>query len=67
MEKMRRYYRIDNELIQKAKTYLINRESESDQLSPDEETCLLSKFNEDLRNGKSFITQKSVQLLPYQS
>lgn len=54
VEKMRKYYRIDDDLIHKARAYLINREPESDQLSPQEETGLMTKFNEELRNCTRF-------------
>lgn len=59
LDKMRHYYKIDNELMEKGRTYLINQSDRADHLSPEEENALMMKFNEDLRNSTTLSTQKS--------
>lgn len=58
LDKMRHYYKIDDDLMEKGRTYLINQSDRADHLSPDEENTLMLKFNEDLRNSNTCCMQK---------
>ena len=57
---MRHYYKIDDELMEKGRTYLINQCDRADHLSPDEENAIMMKFNEDLRNSNTFLIKKYI-------
>lgn len=49
--KMRKHYNMNDKLLKEARSFIINNKHEVDQLYPAEEKCLLSKFNEELRNS----------------
>lgn len=55
LDKMRQYYKIDDDLMEKGRTYLINQSDRTDHLSPEEENSLMIKFNEDLRNSTALL------------
>jgi hypothetical protein len=46
INKMKKYYRINDELVYRARSYLIGEKPNSDHLAPDEEKQVLNKFNQ---------------------
>lgn len=49
INKMKRYYRINDELIYRARSYLIGEKPSRDHMAPEEEKQVLNKFNQELR------------------
>jgi hypothetical protein len=53
---MRKHYKINDKLLNKARTFVINNKPKFEQLYPAEENALLLKFNEELRNSTSVLS-----------
>lgn len=56
MSKMKKYYNMSDELIRRARSYLIEEKPSVDHLSPEDENKLLMRFNQELRDGTVFVT-----------
>lgn len=56
MSKMKKYYNMSEELIRRARSYLIEEKPSVDHLSPEDENKLLMRFNQELRDGTAFVT-----------
>ncbi len=52
LEKCREYYKIEPELIVKARSNLLNNKEAINRLKPEEEKLLIMKLGEPLRQGK---------------
>lgn len=57
MEKIKKQYKLSDALMNRARNYLINHKPKVDQLAPEEESSIMLKFNEELRNGTSTLIQ----------
>lgn len=53
LEKMRKHYKMKDEVANQARNFLINHKPDSNLLDPASENNVLLKFNESLRNGTS--------------
>lgn len=51
--RIEKFYNVEENLVSKAKGYLINHQHNIDQLTPEEENRLLGKLNEELRGCMS--------------
>ena len=52
LEKMKRVYKLEDELMEKSRNFIISQNDQMvDQLLPEEENALMMKFNEDLRKS----------------
>ena len=50
VQKMKQWYRMDEELSKRARIHIINNKVTDSQLSPEEETGVMMKLSEELRN-----------------
>ena len=46
MNKMKKYYKIDEQLMERARSYIINNKKKIENLHPEEERQMMTKFNE---------------------
>ena len=58
-DKICKYYRLEKDLKQRVRSYVINHQLANDELNINEENDVLMKLNEELRNGTLSYIQKS--------
>jgi hypothetical protein len=58
VEKLRKHYKMGEELTRKVRSYLLDARPKLDQVQPEEEQGILLKLNEEVREGKPRPTQK---------
>jgi hypothetical protein len=54
LSKMCKYYRIDQDLANLAKEYLVNNKKSFEDIEPEEESKVLMKLNDDLRDTLTY-------------
>ena len=59
-DKICKYYRLEKDLKQRVRSYIINHQLANDELNINEENDVLMKLNEELRNGKLSHIQKLI-------
>jgi hypothetical protein len=52
---MKKHYKMNEEVVYRANSYLINSYEKMHQLTPEEENGLVNRFSEELRNGNNHI------------
>lgn len=58
VEKMREHYKMNKKLTSKLREYLVSDGSRSEHLTPEEESSINVKLNEELREGTCVPTQR---------
>ena len=56
---MKKYYKIDEQLMERAKSYIITDNKPIENLRPEDEKQIMSKFNDELRRCKHLFIKKS--------
>lgn len=58
VEKMREHYKMNKKLTNKLREYLVSDGSRNEHLTPEEESSISIKLNEELREGTGVPTQR---------